>query len=513
MATADSHEAPASLTAAAVRGSVLNTGQWVANKVATAAAMLLIARMLRPEEYGVATQALAIAQFLVVLTPVSVGDVLIAHPSRLEMLAPSARALALRVGLAMAGVVLVSIPVVVSAYSRYPALALGGLVALLSIRPLLDALTVVPVSRLRIGLQYRRIALVDGLVQLAMTGVSLAMAAFGGRGASLVAPQLIGTGVRALVYGRSAADRPGARVHGWAIRALWRSLLPAALAQYVHNVVVLLEILVLGLVSGELQTGLFGFAFLLAAQANGVIAYQLAVVLQPIFGRLQDDPARQRAGFLRAQRALAALCIPLSVTQAVVAEPLFRAAFDPRWEQAVPVFQAISLGQTFYFASSASISCLRAQRRFATFFRWQCIQGVLSIPLYVAGAYLGGAIGVAIASGIGWGIGSPCGVWLCLRGSGRRSVADAVLVFARPWAATAIPAVGGWMIVRQLGPCGIVGDLVTVVGVGALVLGSSVALAASIDPEVRGLLVPRLRKLLVTFAAKVGIRASGPRPR
>ena len=268
MATADSHEAPASLTAAAVRGSVLNTGQWVANKVATAAAMLLIARMLRPEEYGVATQALAIAQFLVVLTPVSVGDVLIAHPSRLEMLAPSARALALRVGLAMAGVVLVSIPVVVTAYSRYPALALGGLVALLSIRPVLDALTVVPVSRLRTGLHYRRIALVDGLVQLAMTGVSLAMAAFGGRGASLVAPQLIGTGVRALVYGRSAADRPGARVHGWAIRALWQSLLPAALAQYVHNVVVLLEILVLGLVSGELQTGLFGFAFLLAAQAN-----------------------------------------------------------------------------------------------------------------------------------------------------------------------------------------------------------------------------------------------------
>lgn len=493
MAPADDEQAPASLTAAAVRGSALNTGQWVANKVATAAAMLLIARMLQPEAYGVATQALAVAQFLVVLTPVSVGDVLIAHPARLEALAPSARTLALRVGLSMSGLVLVSIPAVVTAYSRYPATALGGLLALLSVRPLLDALTVVPVSRLRAGLRYRRIALVDGVVQLAMTGLSLAMAAFGARGASLVAPQVVGTAVRAAVYRRDAADRPGTRVHRWAIGALWRSLLPAALAQYVHNVVVLLEVLVLGLVSGELQTGLFGFAFMLAAQANGVIAYQLAVVLQPIFGRLQDDPARQRAGFLRAQRALAALCVPLSVTQAVVAEPLFRAAFDPRWAEAVPVFQAISLGQAFYFASSASISCLRAQRRFATFFRWQCVQGALSVPIYAAGASIGGALGVAVASGLAWGIGSPAGVWLCLRGAGRRAVPDTLLMFARPWIATALPAASGWMIVRQLGARGVAWDLSIAIGVGAAVLCASVALAALIDPEVRALLGPRLR--------------------
>mgnify|MGYP003345950878 CR=1 FL=1 len=48
---------------------------------------------------------------------------------------------------------------------------------------------------------------------------------------------------------------------------LMRAYLPAASAQYLHNVIVMLEVLVLGYVSGDYQTGLFAFAFQVAAQA------------------------------------------------------------------------------------------------------------------------------------------------------------------------------------------------------------------------------------------------------
>jgi O-antigen/teichoic acid export membrane protein len=493
--------ASASLTTVAVYGSILNTGQWVVNKLATAAAMVLIAHLLLPKEYGVAIQALAIAQFLVVLTPISIGDVLIAHPRRLKALVPSAQALAMRIGLSMTALVLVSIPVAVIVYSKYPAAALGGLLAVLALRPVFDALTVVGVSQLRVRLSYRRIALVDGFVQLSMTALSLLMAALGGGGSSLVVPQVAGTLIRSQAYRRDGhtSSTTKSRIHRSAIRALWRLFLPAALAQYVHNVVVLLEVLVLGVLAGELQTGLFGFAFMLAAQANSVIAYQLGVVLQPIFGRMQDDPQRQAAGFLRAQRVLAAVCIPLSVTQAVIAQPLFRLLFDETWLPAVPVFQAISVGQTFYFASSASIACLRAQRRFVTFFRWQCIQGILSLPTYAFGAWCGGALGVAIASGIAWSIGSPLGVWLCLRPAGAGGVGTALMLFIRPWLASGLPAIGGLLVIRSLVSSGTNGDIASILVVAPLVFLTSAGLACVLDREVRTTLSPRARSIMARF--------------
>ena len=49
-----------SLGSAAMRGSILNSAQWLINKAFTAGAMFVIAYCLTPAEYGVGVQALAI---------------------------------------------------------------------------------------------------------------------------------------------------------------------------------------------------------------------------------------------------------------------------------------------------------------------------------------------------------------------------------------------------------------------------------------------------------------------
>ncbi len=475
-----------SLSAHAVRGSFFNTGQWVVNKAVTALAMLVVARCMLPDEYGVAVQALAVSQFLVVLTPVVVGDVLIAHPARFELLAPSARFLAISMGALMTVFGFCAIPAVLALYDTYPREWLGGLLALLAVRPLLDGLMVVPMSRIRAALSYGRIAAVDGSVQFAMTTLSVLMALIGARGASLVVPQVAGTGIRAAIYSRLGSKPQAGRVHRATVRLLMRFLIPAALGQYVHNVVVLLEPLVLGLVAGREQVGYFGFAFMLAAQANGLVAYQLGVVLQPIFGRLADDPMRRALGYLKAQRVLGAVCVPISVTQAVLAEPLFRVAFDPKWLPAAAVFQIVSIGQSFYFSVGPSIAMLRSQRRFGTFLAWQLAQGAVSIPIFAWAADAGGAVGTALASAAVWAAGAPVALWMCVRGEGAPGPAAVVLVFLRPWAASALPGLLGWYAVGQLGAHGVAGDALSLSVLGPSVLGVSVVLSLAIDPLARG---------------------------
>jgi O-antigen/teichoic acid export membrane protein len=477
---------PRSLTSSVARGSMANTGQWIVNKLATAIAMLFIASFLTPGDYGVATQAIAIAQFLIVLAPLSIGDVLVAHPDRLEALAPSARALAVGVGAGSALLIIAALPLVFLAFPSYSPSWLGGLLFVIALRPLLESAIVVPLSRLRIALKYREVATIEGVTQLLMTSLSLVMAMSGLRSATLVAPQVVGTGVRAVVYGVRAGTQTKARRHRLAIRSLASQFVPAALAQYAHNIIVLLEVLVLGFFSNERETGLFGFGFMLAAQANGVIAYQLGVVLQPVFSKMQDDPRRQSSAFLKSQMMLACICVPLSLMQAALAEPFFRMLFQPKWLDAIPVFQAISVAQAFYFATGAAISCLRAQRRFSTLFVWQGLQVVLSVPLYALGVSQGGALGVAMVAAGAWSLSAPIGVWLCLPSSVDSRQRRVLAIFAKPLITAGPVAVLCWVTSRWLARHGSWGDAASlgIVGPVGLLVGSAICVAIDKDCRV-----------------------------
>jgi PST family polysaccharide transporter len=264
-------------------------------------------------------------------------------------------------------------------------------------------------------------------------------------------------------------------------------------------VIVMLEVLVLGYVSGEYQTGLFGFAFTIAAQANTVVAYQLGVVLQPIFGHLQGDPERQVNGFLRVQRVLGLVCVPISLTQAMLAEPLFRVAFAERYLPAVPVFQVISVAQAFYFATGPSMSCLRSQRRFATFFKWQGVQFVLSLPLYWAGAQWWGALGASIASGAAWAISAPIVVWLCTRVVKGNRVREVLSIFVKPWLLSLPIFAAATLAIRWLAQFGKAGDFASLLVLGPVVAMMAIGASRLVDGEMRKL----SDKALVAVKAKL----------
>ena len=466
--TASVDEQSSGLGRVAMRGSLLNSAQWLANKVLTAGAMLVIAYFLTPAEYGVGVGSLAIYQLLCIFLPLTVGDVLIAHPKRFALLAPSAAGLAMIIGCSTAIVVLISIPIVIHIYTDYPTSWLIGLLVILAIRPIIEAKVVVPVSAMRLSLAYPKMAFVEGITQMGSTLLSVVMAALGGRGASFVVPPIFNVAARVVWYSRLANMHHSARFHPKLALFLFRLFVKAASAQYLHNVLTMLEILILGYVSGTYEAGLFGFAFLIAGQANTVIAYQLGVVLQPIFSRLQDDPERQVAGFLKAQRVLSAVCVPICFTQAVLAEPLFRLVLDAKWQPAIPIFQVVSLMQAFYFATGPSMSCLRAQRRFGTFFAWQGIQLLISLPIYWMGADWNGALGIALASGACWAISAPLVVWLCTLVSPRKHLFEALAIFVRPWV-VCVPLFGGfYMLTQWSSSFGRLGDIASLFVVGPI---------------------------------------------
>ena len=468
-AEAQDTDARPSMSAAAASGSAWTTAQTVVNKFVTVFAMLLLARFLSPAEFGIANLAASIGAFVFVFAPFVMGDVLLSRPERFDRIAGTANAVAWGAGILLFGL-LASAAIPIERISGKEGLAL--LVFIAALRPLADAVLVTPNSRMRIDLAYRRIAMIDGGVILASTVAGVVMAWLGAGPMSITLPPIAVLAVRGFFYWRAVKGRVPLGVDRGQVAPVARAFAMAALGQYLNNVLLILEVLVLGWFASEAEIGLFGLAFQLAIQANMVIASQLGAVLQPIFGHIQDDPGRQVGGFLRATRLLSSVAVPLSLMQAALAVPAFAVLFEAKWTGSVAIFAALSVGQAFMFVSAPSIALLKAQGRFRAYFAWQAAQLVAAVTVFVLAVKRGGplateaaaalglpvdpaasrALALGIASALVWALSCPVAVWLAGRPA-RLGAGRALAVFFEPWLVTvpvAAALVGSWWLLRTL---------------------------------------------------------------
>ena len=480
----ESPPASADLAGSALRGSVALSVQWLLNKLCTAASTIVIAYFLTPSDYGIARTALSIVVFLA-LPPLVMGDVLVARSRRSDYWAAPARRLALQIAAGSTTLTLGAIPFVLRAIDTVDPVWLGALLAVLAIRPLLQALRVVPMAKLRHDLRFRMIAVIDGSIQLAATLISVGLAAAGAGPAAIVIPQIVREAAAAVLYLRFWPRVQQRRIPRAHVRALLWTYLTGASAGYVHGLVMNVPLIAVVLLAGDTQAGLFGFAFMLAIQANSIILARLGVILQPILGRLQRERARQVAGYLRSERTLGALCVPMCLMQTILAEPFFRLLLEPKWEPAIVAFQALSLMQGFYFSIAPSMACLKAQRRFHVLLLWQVGHLALAVPAYWAATTLGGATGAAGVTALLWCVSAPIAVRLCVGFAPPVRLFQALAVFVRPWLRGLPVFGGGYLAVRWLSGLGVLGDVLALAAIGPLLLAAALVIARHTEPDVR----------------------------
>jgi PST family polysaccharide transporter len=489
----------------AVSGTGWSAFQGIANKLATMASIVVVARYLGPVDYGASGLVQGIGGFLVLLPPLVMGDVLIAHERHLGSVRGVARRVVLTSAIASSATIALSIPVFVGLYPKFPGSTLAALLLVFAVRPVADAFCVIPLTRLRSGLRFRVIAAIDGSVQLLATLASIAMAMSGAGALSLIMPQAVASALKAILYLATSRDPgptstaavTGRRARAWG-RRLRRQFVVAALAQHAHTLISNLPMLVLARISSDEQTGIYTFAFYLSVQATFVISYQVAAVLQPIFAKLGHDHERQAKGFVRVIAAVGALAVPLALLQAVLAEPLLRILFGEKWMSAVPTLAALSVGQAFFFAVAPIMAMLRAQGRFRVLLVWQLLQLVLSIGLYCLAAS-GGALPVAIVDTCVWGLSVPVMAWVCVRGRGV-AVPEALRPVVAPWL-TALPiALLSWVVWQLLRPWEYPGAAVSVFIVGPLAGLASLAAVRVSQPTTYAELAPMVSRAAGAFA-------------
>lgn len=447
----------------ALRGSIWTTVQVGVSKAGAAAATFFLGFLLQPADFGVAWFAISAGSLATGLHVLAALDVLIASPRGFGRIAGTMQLMALLTALAEM-LVVAALALVLS--REYPERA--GLLALMlvvAIRPLTDAMNVLPMAKMRLGLEYPRLAAIDAITTLVGSLGAIGMA-FAGLGAmSIVLPPIAATGLRGALYWWHT----GPFVENWRSNGRGRPLASrfaaAAFGSYMSGVLLILDTTILGIFVTPSSLGLFAFASGIATQVNGIISYQIAGSLHPILAHLRNAPERQVVGLLRACRLIACVLVPILLMQVAVAGPVFRTIWGTRWDAAVPVFMTISLGQAFMVCLWPASFTLKAQGRFRGYMKLQLLHVVLAGTGTALAAARGGPVAMAITEAFGQectpdaaepiavaivtaailACVGPVTLWLACRQAGTRFATVLDTMF-RPWIA-AIPfaILGGWL--------------------------------------------------------------------
>jgi lipopolysaccharide exporter len=334
------------LARAAAGGAAWQGLAYVLGKALTLGSTIVLARILIPEEFGLAGLALVFVTYAEVITDLGVSQAVVYFPEDRRTHDAALTLSLLWSGVLVLGAFLAA-PMVAGFFDRPDVAPLFRVVALAL---LVGGLGSVPDALLRKRLRFRQrlVAVLGRVVVKGVLSIALAVAGLGAW--ALVWGFVAGEAAWMIAAWILAGYRPGPRF--WRLRRetaapLLRYGLPAAGSAILLALVFNVDYLIVGERLGARSLGFYTIAYrvpeLLILQALWVVS----AVAFPVFSLVREDPERLRRGFLTATRLETGYGMAAGVGLAVVAPMLVPVVFGPQWGASVAPLQAIALYAVF----------------------------------------------------------------------------------------------------------------------------------------------------------------------
>ena len=343
---------PAELRRRAVRGGLILLTTRLTTQVFVWAVTLVVARLLRPYDYGLMTSGMLLVGLADLLAEAGMGKALIQK----DDLRPSDLAegftLTLLVSAALYGL-LFGIAGPAAEYLQTP--EFRDFLRVLGVLLLLAPFRTIPLALLDRGLRLGKQSTVHVACAVVQSVVVLGLALAGQGYWSLAAGVLAARMLEVLALAYFAGWRPrlalpyGRRSVGLLVFGLHVSLGSLLWFVYTNS-----DYAVVGKLAGPVALGYYAFAFQLISMPVQKLTANVNQVAYPVFCRLQHDPGRVRDWYLRLTVLLGFIGMPVLAGIALVAEDAFAVVLGEKWLDAVVPFQLLS-GAGILMIFSASL--------------------------------------------------------------------------------------------------------------------------------------------------------------
>jgi PST family polysaccharide transporter len=354
--------------------------------------LLILARILAPEDFGVVAAALIVVGFSLIFSQLGVGPALVQRAALEEKHIRTGFTLSLLFGVGLTGLIWMLAPAI-SLFFRIETLT--SVVQVMSFVFLFQAVATVGEALLQRELRFRSLGIIEMLALggFGVVGITLALLKLGVW--ALVAAHLVQALLKAALILRVEPHPKRLLLDRKAVRDLMvfgGGFTIARVGNYLSGQA---DNLVVGRFLGAEALGLYSRAYYLMSVPASLFGQVLDRVLFPAMAKVQHDKRRLGLAFKRGIAITALTILPLSVALLLLAPELIRVLLGPKWSEAIVPFQILVIGMLFRASYKLSDSLARATG--AVYRRaWRQI---LFAILVAIGAYLGqkwGLAGVAL---------------------------------------------------------------------------------------------------------------------
>jgi O-antigen/teichoic acid export membrane protein len=357
------------------------------------AAAIAVARLLTPEEYGLAALALVFSSLVLVFSDLALGAALIQR----KTLSAIDRDTAFWVTLA-SGTVFAVLGVLLSGplASLYGDPDVQPFLAVLSVSFIVSALGAPQLSLMLRDMDYRRVELIPMVGAILGGAAAVTLAAAGAGAWAIITQYLVGVAVTTALVWWHSSWKPRLEFS----RASLRDLGGFSIYMLGHRMLYYLQTngdrFLIGRFLGTAPLGAYVIAFNTIIQPASRIGGPLQRVMSPAFCRIQDEPERIAATWSRMVRVLAAICVPALASLVVIAPDFVPVVFGSQWDAAIPVIQILAWVGIVQALQSLSVDVLMARDRSRTIFRFSLVLCTCHLLAFAIGLEWG-VVGVAVA--------------------------------------------------------------------------------------------------------------------
>jgi len=388
---------------------------------------ILLARLLTPEEWGIAGMALVVAAFLAILPYMGLNHALVSRTTISEEDRSTVFWMSLALGVAMTllGIALAS---VVARFFGEP--QVEELFWLASVGFTITSLSTVPGALMTRDLAYRSLELRQMAGTLVGSAVAVGLALAGAGPWAIVANSIASATASTFFLWLLSSWRPRFLFSRESYRDLGGFGIRVYGAQILQYFQLNADNLLIGRYLGPAALGSYAFAYNLMVTPLLNVAWPIQHVVFPALASIQDDQERLRAVWLRGKRLALAIMAPGFLALAVVGPDLVPLVFGPKWNDSIPVLQLLCLAGLAYSIGTQNQILLMVRNRARTLF-WLSLA---IVGITVAGIVVGlfwGIVGVSAALAITqWALVAP-ETWVTTR-AGRMRFWETLFVTCSP---------------------------------------------------------------------------------
>jgi O-antigen/teichoic acid export membrane protein len=358
--------------------------KWVSNIIAWVGS-LVVARLLSPDDYGLVGMATVYMGFVSLLNEFGLGSVVIVYRKLTDEQIKQLNTFSVLLGLAFFAISYVaSIPLAIF----FKTSQLRWVVVAMSTAFMVSAFQIVPNALLRRDLQFKTLALIDGIQAVVQSSSMVVFALIGFRYWTLVLGGLLGTMVSTVLV-CTRRMQPFAWPHTRGVRAALDFSGDVVIGRISWYVSENADFLVAGRFLGKAALGAYSYAWTLAGLPLERISSLINRVLPSIFSAVQDEMASMRRYLLTITEGLALITFPIAFGTAVVSDELVPFVLGEKWRGAILPLRLLSA-----YGAFRSIYTFIPYVLFNTghikFWKWNSVLSAALLPIsFYIGSYWG----------------------------------------------------------------------------------------------------------------------------